>query len=384
MTDRAALGEDNGYCVTQDDDKRSASPSKYRQLKKAKEMVPEFLRFQLCNDAAQKRAHGVGIYVKGAAAWLGGVIRCNSVWICAVCARRIAELRKQELQDAIDNAVRLGLGVILVTLTFPHGLGDVLATILEKFSKAQRVLKSGKAAVARREKLGFLGEIRTLEVTHGNNGWHPHAHSLWILDHVPTQEEMEAIQAEVYQAWRNACLKSGLPEPSKEHGVDVRGARNAAAYVAKWGFAMEIAGGTSKRGKIGSRSPWQLLADATGESCLVADQEGSASKLWREFALAFFGKRQLFWSRGLRDKLKMPPELTEQELLDLEDKRSQQVAILDLDTWYCVRKAGALEAVLHHAVHNIRSLYALLNHLRSTVPMENGKPPPGPREDWEL
>ncbi len=376
MTARAALGEDNGYCVTKDDVTRSASPSKYRQLKKGKEMVPEFERFQLCNDAAQKRAHGIGIYVKGAAAWLGGVIRCNSVWICAVCARRIAELRKQELQEAIDNAVRLGFGVILVTLTFPHGLGDVLATILKKFSKAQRVFKSGKAAVARREKIGFLGEIRTLEVTHGANGWHPHAHSLWILDHVPTQEEMEAIQSEVYQAWRNACLKSGLPEPSKEHGVDVRGARNAAAYVAKWGFAMEIAGGTSKRGKTGSRSPWQLLADAT-----EGDQR--AALLWREFALAFFGKRQLFWSRGLRDKLKIAPELTEQELLDLDDKRSQQVAMLDLDTWYCVRKAGALEAVLRSAVDDIPGLYALLNHLRSTTPMEGGRPPPGPREDWE-
>jgi len=34
---------------------------------------------------------------QGKAAWLGGVIRCNSVWICPICSRRIAEQRKQEL-----------------------------------------------------------------------------------------------------------------------------------------------------------------------------------------------------------------------------------------------------------------------------------------------
>ena len=28
---------------------------------------------------------------------------------------------------------------------------------------------------------GFKGLIRSLEVTHGANGWHPHTHELWFL-----------------------------------------------------------------------------------------------------------------------------------------------------------------------------------------------------------
>lgn len=358
----------------------ASAPSKWVQLRRAKELLPEVGRFHLCHEAAQKRSLGVGVYVKNGSAWFGGLIRCGSVWICPVCARRVSEIRKEEIQGAIDNAIRADRGVLLVTHTFPHGAGDVLADILQKFTKAQRASKSGRAAVALRTKYGFIGEIRTLEVTHGVNGWHPHAHSIWITEEPLTQEQIDQLQSDLYEHWMRACLKAGLPEPSKAHGVDVRGARYAAAYVAKWGFAMEVAGGTSKRGKkeSGGRTPWQLLADAT-------EGDRRAGWLWREFALAFFGKRQLFWSRGLRDKLELPPELTDQAALDLKDEnaeRHEQVIMLDLNTWHVVRRAGAQERLLLYAAEDRLAMYGLLNHLRSTVPMQDGNFL-GPKEEWE-
>lgn len=371
----ASLGEEYGFCFQGEEG--TAPASKWKQLRKAKELLPEVGRFHACHYQTNKRAHGVGVYVGDKSAWFGQVYRCGSVWVCPVCSRQVSEFRKNEIQGAVDNAIRQGRGVVLVTLTFPHGAGDVLADILEKFTKAQRAFKSGRAAVALRERVGFAGEIRTLEVTHGANGWHPHAHSIWILENQPTIEDMETLRAELYQAWARACLRSGLPEPSAARGVDVRGARYAAEYVAKWGFANELSGGASKRGKHNGRTPWQLLADAT-------DGDQRAAWLWREFALAFFGKRQLFWSRGLRKKLELAPELTEQELLDLQDKRLEsQVAVLDFDTWHLIRKTDAQEEALHLARHDRRGFFAFLNRLRATVPMENGKIL-GPRSDWEL
>lgn len=373
---RAALGEDDEIYFRAHDTRPAPGPSKWRQLRTAKGLLPEVGRFHSCHDAAMKFSRTIGIHRRGDSAWFRGVMRCGSVWICPICARRISEVRRADLQAAIDTTVRKECGVILVTLTFPHGAGDALEDILERFSKAQRYFKSGRAAAKLRERIGYMGEVRTLEVTHGQNGWHPHAHSLWFTKGKMDQAAQEELAAELYQHWLRACLKAGLPEPSRAHGVDVRGARYAGEYVAKWGFAMELAGAPGKRGKNDSRTPWQLLADAT-------EGDRLAGVLWRTFALAFFGKRQLFWSRGLREKLGVAPELTEQQMLDLEDERSHQVMTLDLDTWYVIRKAGAQEQVLALAVSDLRELYAYLNQLRCTVTNEFGQVY-GPREDWIL
>ena len=70
-------------------------------------------------------------------------------------------------------------------------------------------------------------------------------------------------------------------------------------------------------------------------------------------------------------------------MLDLEDRRvERQVVVLDLDTWHVVRKSDAQGELLDLAANDRHGMYALLNRLRSTVPMENGRLL-GPREDWE-
>lgn len=425
MTGRAALGEEYGYCFQPEPGGQLPLPatgaSKWAMLRTAKRLLPEVPRFSICNHAPKKRALGVSVKRKGGTAFFGGLYNCASVWICPVCAPRVSEVRRDELQQAVDNAIAMGYGVQLVTLTFPHGVRDKLETILEKFTLAQKKLKSGRAAAALRARINYIGEVRTLEVTYGVNGWHPHAHSLYITKAPMSKEALAALKDELYAAWRKACIDAGLPEPSFDHGVDIRGARyDIAQYVAKWGFSGELAYTSRKKGKQGGRTPWQLLSDA-------AEGDSESAALWREFALAYFGKRQLFWSRrktgrkvkrpvyirkvptpplggavsperpvkvkvgekivdewiSLREELSLPPELTDQQLLALDEERTEDVVLLDLDTWHVIRKSHAQHIVLELASSDPPGLLAYLNHLRSTVPMEDGRPP-GPREDWEL
>lgn len=377
----------------------------------AKELIGQDIpRFTACCHSPKKRAHGIAIKKRGSSAYFGGLYACGGVWICPVCAPRVSEVRRSELQQAIDNAIAMGYGIMLITSTFPHGVADELDDILEKFLEAQRAVKSGRAAADLRTRIGYIGEIRTLEVTQGANGWHPHTHAIWVTKQPLTPEEIAALKADLYSAWRSACVGKQLPEPSYEHGLDIRSARyDIAQYVAKWGFSGELAYTSRKKGKQGGRTSWQLLADA-------ADGCRTDGDLWKEFALAFFGKRQLFWSRrktgrrvmrpiyergpitgkkvkvgeklvdewiSLRDELHLPPELTDQQALDLEDDREETVVVVDLDTWHVIRKSHAQAHVLNLAATDIRDLYGYLNLLRSTVPMEDGRPP-GPREDWEL
>jgi hypothetical protein len=76
----------------------------------------------------------------------------------------------------------------------------------------------------------------------------------------------------------------------------------------------------SKQGKLHGLTPWGLLrAILDGDSSVV--EPTHAENLFRVYSAAFKGKRQLFWSVGLRNRL-VPQnvELTDKELVDLEQE----------------------------------------------------------------
>ena len=54
---------------------------------------------------------------------------------------------------------------------------------------------------------GYEGLIRSLEVMHGANGWHPHNHELWFLD-----EEIDHLEFQEFinNKWLEVCIKAGL------------------------------------------------------------------------------------------------------------------------------------------------------------------------------
>lgn len=376
------LGKEGGYCFRDVLIKRR---ERRRLQAVARELLQENKSLACCGRAPRKKdleaewrgGQGVTVWAGERGAYFTGLHTCGSVWLCPVCSAKISEGRKVEVQTAIDNALFEGMGVSLVTLTFRHGLADPLKETLGKFSKALRRVKSGRAYVELMKYFGIHGEIRALEVTHGANGWHPHTHAL-MFSHAPLNgHRLTQYRRRLFALWFRACQAVGLPLPSYKHGVDVTGAKYAAEYVAKWGFASELAKPGSKTGRGGGRTPWELLVDAG-----AGDKR--AAWLFREYAEHFHGKRQLFWSRGLKRRLSVEGEMTDQEILDLpEVENAARVAVIDPDTWQIVQRAGAHERVLLAAFEGKAALYGLLNHLRSTVPMWEGGPVLGPLEVFE-
>lgn len=269
------------------------------------------------------------------------------------------------------------MGVSLVTLTIRHGLEDQLPSTIERLSKALRRVKSGRAAVRLRQDFGIVGDVRALEVTYGRNGWHPHTHALTFSRAPLTGARLTRYRRRLFVLWYRACEREGLPLPSYRYGVDVRGARYASDYVAKWGFAAELAKPGAKTGRAGGRTPWELLADA-------GSGDKRAAWLFREYAECFKGRRQLWWSRGLAERLSLKGQLTDQQLLDLpEDDNPSLMTVIDRDTWTCVLRAGAQEQVLAAAFEGRAALYGLLNRLRCTVPHYRGGFY-GVREQWQM
>lgn len=296
-------------------------------------------------------------------AFYHGLMACGLPWVCPVCAAKIAERRRVELKQAVKNAMDQGLGVHFVTLTVPHGIGDDLHDTLSRLSVALKSMSSDGTFRRRKKQceVEIVGFIRAQEVTYGHNGWHPHYHLI-----VFTKETCgsSVIQYLYSGAWQRACVKAGLPEPHPEHGCTAQDGRFAAQYVSKWGIEDEMTKANAKRGKRHGLSPWGLLrAVLDGNAPEIAPEPAAA--LFRLYAHAFKGRRQLHWSVGLRAKL-LPEqvELSDQQIVERpDDERAVLLAELSTDDWKAIRRVHGQAAVLEAAERGKDELAAVLYSL---------------------
>lgn len=289
----------------------------------------------LCRGAETKKA------------FYHGLMTCGSIWTCPICAAKISERRRQELKDALQVAEQKGLKAHFVTLTFPHGISDDLNDILSKMSQAFKRLSAGKYRVKKllsdlSPKSSIEGFIRAIEVTHGKNGFHPHIHMIVFTNSDTYPSYLQLVYS---AAWSRACTLAGLPAPSELHGCTVQDGSQAAEYVSKWGIEDEMTKANAKKGKTKGLSPWGLLnAVLDGDDLDYSPKR--AGDLFRVYASAFKGRRQLYWSNGLRKRLELANEVTDEELADKpEEERASVLAILSTEQWKKIR-ANKAEANL--------------------------------------
>lgn len=269
---------------------------------------------------------------------------CANVWTCPVCSARISEHRRTELTAAVAAAKAKGWSVALLTVTFRHGAGDDLADILPRFSDAWRKLTSWKAYKAWSASAGLQGYISATEVTHGAHGWHPHRHILMFFEGSP---DLAHLEAALYPLWDKAVKRAGLPGTSSQ-AFKLHDGSQAARYVSKfgrqWTEADELTKSMAKRGRNGNRTPWDLLRSS------LYDDDQDAGPLFRVYALAFKGKSQLRWSRGLRQDLGLVPELDDEAAEKAtRDEDAVLLAALDRSTWRRVYNAKAQGQLLELA-----------------------------------
>lgn len=262
----------------------------------------------------------------------------------------------------MEQAKELGLEVALVTATVPHGLGTNLSDMLEQMGKAWKRLWQGRQGVQLRRTVGIFGHIRALEVTHGENGFHPHYHAL-VFYH--PDQILEGAWQTLKERWQGAAVIAGLPRPSDDHGLRVDDGQKAAAYVSKgvWGLESELTKGHVKTGKKGSRTPYDLL-----RSYMEGDK--AAGALWRVYVDAFEGKRQLCWSKGLK-RLLAVAELTDNELANKPDEQpAVLLAVITDKQWRVIFKTHMESAVLDLAESCLVALREFLNRLEEDKPPE--------------
>jgi hypothetical protein len=218
---------------------------------------------------------------------------------------------------------------------------------------------------------GSIGKIQTKEVTHGSNGWDPHIHALLFLSQPISQDAARAFEAALAGLWRAAVARYIGQEyvPTLERGVRVTPCHDE-TYIQK--FALELTAPAGKSAYGGNRTPWDIL-----EAIRVHGRD-SDKALWRDYGAHMRGKAQLFWSPGLKERLRICDK-SDEAIVAGEEQGRVVIAGLPNDTWDILLK------VVPNAELHLRELaedgdFALVDAFVFKRTRMHARPPPDPDE----
>ncbi|QJY46944.1 protein rep [Pseudonocardia broussonetiae] len=269
------------------------------------------------------------------AAGFAGLVHCGSPWACPCCARRIGAQRAQEIREVVSAVDADGGGCGLVTLTLRHHRGHRLTDSWSALRHAWARVTSGRAYQREVEQFGITGWIAAVEVTHSDrNGHHPHLHVVLCFDTPVSDDLLGELGSRWFARYQRALARRGFDALEFDGGLDTRtvtadSSGALAVYLAK--LSLEVTGSTRKTGRRhSSRTMWEVLADgvATG---LADDLEA-----WFEYERASHGRKQVTFSRGLRQRYRLAEEETDEDIA-AADLGSDDLIALPAETWRAVR-----------------------------------------------
>jgi hypothetical protein len=217
----------------------------------------------------------------------------------------------------------------MLTLTLRHDASMSLFDVLGALLRSYRNSRHRKAFKAIRSLT--VGVVRALEITWGENGWHPHLHLLLFMESPDEREKLESTLADFVTDWRFVVGRDLGVMPSVERAVDLTwfGSDSAAAagYVSK--VAKEITQADSKSG----RDPFALL-DVEG----IARDRAVAT--FMEYADTMRGVQSISWSKGLRNLLNLGSNKTDEQLVEDLDVGDEVVEMIPHVEWLRIRRHG--------------------------------------------
>ena len=227
--------------------------------------------------------------------------------------------RALEIGTAVAGAQVEGLPVAFMTFTMRHHRGQRLDHLWDALAKGWGRITSGVRWKVDRADFGVVGYVRVVEVTHGRNGWHVHVHCL-VFGTGITRANLDVLGSSMWGRWSRGLVAAGLDAPlpiaSEWHviGGDLDGTA-LGEYLAKGldaagSLGMELTATQSKvaRAAHSTSSVWDLLEAGP----VLGDR--AALEAWWEYEQGSKGRRQIAWSRGLRERFGIGVELSDDEV----------------------------------------------------------------------
>lgn len=333
------------------------------------------------------------------------LMKCGSIWNCYFCARKLLAERGTEVEQGLKKWVdEMGGSVFMLTLTIPHYMGGDLKRQLELQRQAIKRLNSDNVMRKVWAKIGKVGQVKAMEYTYGKNGHHNHTHTI-IFSELDPEEFKDTIIAVSKTAknnhtllsdkqvqklkdkgreyrinymgveqfikfyWVKLCREVGLGIASLEHGANITDAQNVKTYLTKLKTAQELTNASSKQGKNGNRNQWQLLTD-------FMNGDEKAGHIFKMYASAYKGERQLHWSNGLK-KLLSVEEVDDKEILENESADDIEITEILGDVWHLVKRKKLQAHLLNLAEDDFEKgtnkLSILLDELKKEVELNRQK-----------
>jgi hypothetical protein len=329
--------------------------------------ITSLARFRGCGR--KRIAAAVTVRMTAGKAGYVGLQTCGSVWVCPVCAAKIATVRGLELAAGTDRWLSDPTrSIVFPTNTARHNAGDRLAPLLDAVVKSWGSVTNSKAWVTDREQLGIAGYSRAVEVLHNvRNGWHPHNHSLIFSTCRLTEDQVERFGERVYRRWNASLERRGYSSLPVGQSFELVNAGSDPAvlgrYLAKMpetatsgrALGFEMTSTQTKGARSIGRTQWQLA-----ESAVAGDARDQ--RLWREFERATKGRRQLTWSQGMRDRLELNVEQSDDEIAaEVLGSDVDNVAMITAAGWSTICGHAGLAITL---LHRLQQSYA---EFRSTL-----------------
>ena len=299
-------------------------------------------------------------------AHVSGVHRCGSIWCCPLCSPVVRQGRARDIDQAAGVVIAEGGSGLFLTATGPHRKGDPLGPLFDLACRFLDLTMRGAKGAELKKRLGYVGSIRSVEVTYTENGWHPHVHVLMLFDRVLSPAEVAELRSFAFGRWQGALMRRGFRKLHPVHGLDVRPVYDStglAEYVAKvedgWGVGLELARGDVKNR---SESPMGLLAR------WAIDGDEVARELWKEYERVTFGRRCIQWTPGLRARLL--PEVEEQSDEELAAAEGADEVLLQVqflgEEWNLFCRQGEVALVLRQ-VEEVCALMLFLAQFGSPI-----------------
>lgn len=341
----------------------------YTKVEKFKDGVskgffPKHKRFIACGSWSMFEDKHVEVTLRDGVwkkAGYRGLQTCGSVWACFPCARKVQHRRADEIYTALKWGKDVGQTIAMITLTAAHKqsdplvqninyeTGEVKMGVWDAITAGWQNAMYSRGYRADKEMFQLGHYIRVTEVTYGANGWHVHLHILFFID-APKQVARHhafLFGERLFTRWQAGLRSVGFDAIKESGGLDVSIAEQAEKSLSEYlsrskleesqqivdsyysrskGLSAEAALSVYKDGRKTSRTPFQILADIDEKN------PGQDFAKWREFVDGSKGKRQITWSRGLRDQVKLAEEKTDKEIAE-EDLGDPTVLVLSSDEW---------------------------------------------------
>lgn len=304
------------------------TPAHYRKklYKLRREIGKHISRVRPCGKYLRHDANAIDIS-KGVTTgrhYYSGLQSCHSVWSCPVCSLKITQERAKQIRDIALNAQRVGLHLTFATFTIPHTAFQTCKELKTAVADGFRKMTATRSYRSLKEKYNIVGYIRSLEITRGDNGWHPHLHVLYFFEDQPDKETALEATNLMFHDWSKTIKRMGYGDCSEDAfaAKSVYDGEDISDYISKWDMSKELAEGHTKKS---SNTPFMLFDDY-----LNTGNEKSLN-LFKEFSIAFHGARHITFSRGLKERFSTIEDLTDEEAC--QNERGTIVLTISKDVW---------------------------------------------------